>query len=250
MNKHHHMLLACACMSALAGLPQAARAWGTLILIEAPPEHDTLAVGASYWATPRSPDGRHQTYALTPAIDYERHDGWFASTETGMGFNASHDASWQAGARLWPQLGRARQDQSASQTRLGPRLQKQLFANVMLGDVALAQSAVSDGSGRSQNGVQTELGLTSGIPLSGGMVGIGVSATFGNRAYRRDYAGVDACGWSDWSWTVSFDHKINQTWHADAQLQKATLINSSAADSPTPSSARPYALLISLWRDL
>ncbi|MGC4061341.1 MAG: hypothetical protein QM749_11060 [Aquabacterium sp.] len=237
--------LVCAGMVALATLPRAALAWGTLILLEAPPAQDTLAVGASHWSTPRSPDGRHQTYALTPAIDYERHDGWFVSTETGAGFNVSRDASWQAGARLWPQLGLARQDQTDAQPRLGPRLQKQLFANAMLGDVALAQSAVSYGSGRSQNGVQTELGLTSGIPLHDGMIGIGVAATYGNRAYRRDYAGIDACGWSDWSWTVNLDHKLGKGWHADAQWQNATLIN-----QPAPSSAHPHALLISLWRDL
>jgi len=233
----------------LVGAPGLARAWDTLILIEAPPAQDKLAIGASYWVLPRSPDGQHNSYALTPAVDYYRHDGWFASTETGVGFNASHVDSWQAGVRLWPQFGRAGQDASLEQPRLGPRLQKQAFANVMLGEIALLQSALSYGSGRDQNGVQTEIGVTSGVPWQSGMLGIGLAATYGNHAYRRDYTHVEASGWSDWSWTVNVDQKLGSSWHADAQLQRATIIRSSAMADIQSMTWHPSSLLVSLWRD-
>ncbi len=233
----------------LTCMPGLAKAWGTLILIDAPPEANKLAIGASYWAVPRSPDGQHTSYAFTPAVDYYRHDGWFASTETGIGFNASHVDSWQAGVRLWPQFGRAGQDATLEQSRLGPRLQKQGFANVMLGEIILLQSALSYGSGRSQNGVQTEFGITSGVPWQSGIFGVGLALTYGNRAYRRDYNHVDACGWSDWSWAVNVDQKLDGGWHADAQWQKATIIQTGAMAGTPSATWHPSTLLVSLWRD-
>ena len=236
----------------LAGLPGVAGAWGSLILLEAPPAEDRLALGSSYWAIPRSPDGRHDSHALTPAIDYYRHDGGFASTETGIGFNVSPQESWQAGLRLWPQWGWAKQDLTPDQSRLGLRLQQQAFANALLGGVVLAQSAVSRGSGQGHDGLQTELGLSSGLPWSSGVLGFGVAATYGNRAYRRDYTQVDAAGWSDWSWTLSAEQKLGGRWHADAQLQRAMVLRSGAAVDAVAARRgawHPSALLVSLWRD-
>jgi outer membrane scaffolding protein for murein synthesis (MipA/OmpV family) len=220
--------------------PPHAHAWGSLLLMEAPPVQDTLAVGGTAWSVPRSPTGAHQSTALTPALDYQRHDGWFASTESGVGLNLSSNARWQAGARWWPQFGRARQDATPEAPRLGTRLQQQVFANAMLGDVAMLQTALSHGSGRDHHGLQTELGLTSGIPIPGGQIGLGVATTYGNRVYRRDYTGIDSKGWSDWSWTLSLDHRFNPHWHADAQYQQASIQHQ----------GRAHGALVTLWRDL
>jgi hypothetical protein len=232
-----------------------AHAWGSLLLIEAPPTQDTLAAGATWWAVPRSPEGRQTTYALSPALDYYRHDGWFASTEAGLGLNLSHSSQWQAGARLWPQFGRARQDATPAAPRLGPRLQQQLFANAMLGEVALLQTAVSHGAGRDLRGVQAEVGLTSGVPIPGGLLGVGVARTWGNGAFRRDYNGLSGAGWSDWSWTLSVEHRLNAQWHFDAQFQQARVqtgwpASGDAAGATSPGHARPHAALLTLWRDL
>ncbi len=226
-----------------------AGAWGSLILLDAPPAEDRLALGGSYWATPRSPDGKHDDHLSTPAIDYYRHDGGFASTETGIGFNASAAEDWQAGLRLWPQWGWAKQDLADGQPRVGLRVQQQAFANALLGGVILVQSALSHGSGRARDGLQGELGLSSGIPWSSGVVGFGVAATYGNRAYRRDYARVDAAGWSDWSWSLSADQKLGGRWHADAQLQRALVFRAGAVTATQQGAWHPSALLISLWRD-
>lgn len=227
-----------------------AQAWGSLLLIEAPPAQDALAIGGSVWAVPRSPDGAHEAHALTPAFEYYRHEGWFASTEMGLGFNASHSEDWQGGVRLWPQFGRARQDEAPGAAHLGDRLQKQVFANHMLGGVALLQSALSYGSGGSQNGLQTELGLTSGVPMEGGLLGLGLATTYGNRAYRRDYTGIAHAGWSDWSWSANLDHRFDQHWHVDAQYQRASLAVSGANAQVSTSRARPYTAILTIWRDL
>jgi len=119
----------------------------------------------------------------------------------------------------------------------------------MLGNIALFQSALSYGSGHNQGGLQAELGATSGVPWRTGMLGLGLAATYGNRAYRRDYASVDASGWSDWSWLISVDQKLGSGWHADAQLQKATIIRTNVAANTPAGAWHPAALLVSLWRD-
>ena len=97
---------------ALAGtlVSSSAWAWGNLLLIDAPPAQDTLAVGASAWAVPRSPGSRQQATLMLPALDYERHDGWFVSTDLGVGQNLSGHRDVQAGWRLWPQFGRSTKD--------------------------------------------------------------------------------------------------------------------------------------------
>lgn len=233
----------------VAGIPQAALAWGSLILLDPTPDEDKLAFGASAWRVPRSPDGRHAEHLLTPAVDYYRHDGWFVSTETGVGYNASRSAAWQAGLRLWPQFGRARQDASAAWPRIGPRLQTQAFANASVADVALLQSAISSGSGIHHDGVQTELGVTSGIPWEGGSLGLTLATTYANRAFRRDYTGVDHAGWTDWSWALSAEQKLGGAWRMDAQFQRATILRPPSASGSPRSTWHPQAVLISLWRN-
>ncbi|WP_022981907.1 MipA/OmpV family protein [Ideonella sp. B508-1] len=236
-------------MLALGCLPAAVRAWGSLILLEPPPQTDSLSMGASYWRVPRSPDGIHADRAVLPAFDYERHDGIFVSTETGLGYNASQTDQWQAGVRLWPQFGRSRQDSSAELPRIGPRMQGQGYANLLLADVVLVQSAISAGSGQGRGGVQAEWGLSSAIPWSTGMLGVGAAATLGNRVFRRDYTGVDQAGWTDWSWTLSLDQKLSGPWHMDGQWQRAQILRHGANGASGDPAWHPSALLLSLWRD-
>lgn len=238
-----------ALLLALICLPPAVRAWGSLILLAPPPQNDSLSVGASYWQVPRSPDGLHADRTVLPALDYERHDGIFVSTETGIGYNASRTDQWQAGVRLWPQFGRARQDSSSELPRIGPRIQGQGYANVLLAGMVLAQSAISAGSGHDRSGLQAEWGLSSGVPWSSGVLGLGLAATWGNKTFRRDYIGVDRAGWTDWSWTISLDQKLGGAWHMDGQLQCAQILRHGATDAPGAQDWHPSALMLSLWRD-
>lgn len=238
---------------ALAGslASSSAWAWGNLLLIDARPAQDTLAVGASAWAVPRSPGSRQQTTLLLPALDLERHDGWFVSTDLGVGQNLSGTRDVQAGWRLWPQFGRSAKDAAPGLPAFGPRLLKQGFANVQVTEWLLAQSTLSIGSGRAHRGASAELGLTTGVPIAGDLLGLGVAATLANRAHRQDEVGATASGWSDRSLTLSFEHRFDSHWRVDAQAQWATLLGGGAPTWPSGGWQRQQRLLtFSLWRDL
>lgn len=224
-------------------------AWGSLLLTDAPPEADHLALGASAWSVPRSSGSARQTQLLLPAIDYQRADGLFVSTDLGVGQNLSPWRQLQAGWRLWPQFGRDRKDASAGLQAHGPRWLKQVFANVQVTDWLLAQSTVSAGGGRVGQGLSAEVGLTSGVPLGGDLLGVGVAATSGNRAFRRDETGEAKSGWSDMSVTLSMEHRWTQDWRVDAQWQQVWLLGDKPAMADRGVHRRQHLLTVGVWRD-
>lgn len=236
---------AATCLVALAAIAasEGAFAWGTLLWADPVSTADVLAVGASAWAMPRSPLSPQVQALLTPAVDYRRHDGWFASTESGVGIDISGDPAWQYGVRTWPQFGNEHGRGASSQPSIGPRLQGQWFANHMVGGILMVQSALSLGSARQRDGAQFEWGVASGLEVPGGQLGAGLSATWGNSPFRRDYAGVSRAGLSDVSWTLGLDHRINAQWHMDAQLQQAWVMGPGQR-------YRPWTGMWTLWRDL
>lgn len=238
-------LLLCLCLC----VSQPAWAWGSLLLMDAPPERDHWAAGASAWSVPRASGSNRQTALLLPAIDYAGANGLFASTDVGLGQNLSPWSSVQAGWRLWPQFGRPRQDASTALPAFGPRLLKQGFANAQLTEWLLAQSTLSVGGGRLRQGVSAEFGLTSGIPLGQELLGVGVSATQGNRAFRRDETGEARSGWSDCAWTLGMEHRWSQAWRVDAQFQQAWLLGDKSALRERGVQRRQHLLTVGLWRD-
>lgn len=224
-------------------------AWGSLLLTDAPPEADHLALGASAWSLPRATGSARQTQLILPAIDYQRADGLFVSTDLGVGQNLSPWLQLQAGWRLWPQFGRTRQDASAGLPVHGPRLLKQAFANAQVTDWLLAQSTVSAGAGRDGQGLSAELGLTSGVPLGDELLGVGVAATHGNRAFRRDETGEAASGWSDVSMTLTMEHRWSQAWRVDAQWQQVWLLGDKPAMAARGVHRQQHLLTVGVWRD-
>lgn len=222
-------------------------AWGTLVLMDAPPEQDSWSVGAQAMGMPRAPGRSQEAWTLLPAVDYYGHAGLFASTENGVGYNASPDRQWGAGVRVWPQFGRSRRE-ADTLPHVGLRWQPQVFANWQANEALLLQSAVSSGNGVNRRGLQSEWGVTSGLPLGADLLGLGVSATWGNRAYRSSYIGIDRPGWADWSWTASVSHRFSPRWHVDAQWQWAHVIH--AAESAGAFQSRQQGGLLALWRDL
>ena len=103
----------------------------------------------------------------------------------------------------------------------------QAFANLQLGEVVLLQSGLLYGAGRDRDGLQLELGATSGIPLGGDdLLGVGLSASWANRNYRSSYFGVTAAdqassglrayalgaGLLDTNLTLSAEHKLGADW--------------------------------------
>lgn len=224
-------------------------AWGSLLLMDAPPEVDHVALGASAWSVPRASGSARQAQLILPAVDYQRADGLFVSTDLGVGQNLSPWRQLQAGWRLWPQFGRKRKDASAELPVHGPRLLKQAFANAQVTDWLLAQSTVSAGGGRDRQGLSAEVGLTSGVPLGGELLGIGVAATHGNRAFRRDETGEAASGWSDVSLTLSLEHRWSQAWRVDAQWQQVLLLGDKPAMVARGVHRQQHLLTVGVWRD-
>jgi outer membrane scaffolding protein for murein synthesis (MipA/OmpV family) len=244
--------------------PTDAQAWGNLLLIEAPPASSTLAVGATTLAWPLYPGSDALRGTLLPGIDLYHSSGFFASTEQGLGWNLSQRSDVQAGVRLWPQPGRRRRDVPPAIAPIGMRLQQELFANLQALPVSLLQSGLLHGSGPHRDGMQLEVGATSGVPIGADLLAIGVAATYANAAHRQGYYGIctsDAAasvlratpplraGWQDTSLSFSAEHRVDARWHVDGQLVVARLLGVSA---PTPlvQSRRQVGATFSIWYDL
>ena len=248
-------------MLAAGLLPAAAGAAGNLLLIEAPPTQTTLALGASVWSLPQYPGARKSDTLLLPALDYQHANGFFASTDLGLGWNLSPTPAVQAGVRLWPQFGRSRKDGPAGLEPIGLRIQPQAYANLQVGQVLLLQSGLLYGAGRDRDGLQLELGATSGIPVGDSLIGIGLAATWANRAYQQSYFGVSAAesrasglpafspksGLLDTSLTISAELKFGPQWRLSGQVVLARL-STDTARSPVVQDRRQDLATLTLWR--
>jgi outer membrane scaffolding protein for murein synthesis (MipA/OmpV family) len=231
--------------------PRMAVAGGNLLLMEAPPASTTLAVGAGLWAWPRYPGSARDRLQVLPAVDLALANGFFASTDTGVGWNLSRQASWQYGLRLWPQWGRRGRDATPVAPAIGDRLQTEAFCNWAALPTLLLQSGLLTGAGAHRDGQQLELGATSGAPIGPDLVAIGLSATFANRAYRRAYsdAGLGA-GWQDATLTLGSEHRLSPTWRISGQWL-LTRLSSSGAQAATGAGASPWqaTATVSAWRE-
>jgi outer membrane scaffolding protein for murein synthesis (MipA/OmpV family) len=247
---------------ALLQAAASAWAWGSLLLIEAPPAQTSIAVGPSAWSLPRFPGAHASRQMLLPGVDIYRADGIFASTDTGLGWNLLSRPEWQAGVRLWPQFGRSRADVPAGIATVGHRLQAEVFVNHLVLPVVLLQSGWLHGAGRDHDGTQVELGATSALPIGGQLLGIGLATTWANRGFRQSYFGVASAeaqasglpaatlgaGWQDASLTLSAEHRWGPQWRLSGQIVRAKLLGA-AARSPLTRSPMQTAATLTLWRD-
>lgn len=238
----------------------AAQAAGNLLLLESPPKASTYAAGGSVWSLPQFPGARKRDTMVLPALDYAGANGVFVSTDLGLGWNLAPTKDVQAGVRLWPQFGRSRKDAPAGLDPIGDRLQAQAFANWQLGEIALLQSGLLYGAGRDRNASQLELGVTSGIPLGDDLIGIGLSASWGDRRFRQDYFGISAAesrasglpavqfngGRIDSALTLSFEHKFDAHWRVSGQVVASRLAGD-LARSAVVQSRRQTLGTVSVW---
>lgn len=250
-----------ACAIALLA-PAAAWAWGDLLLLDPPPDHTKSAAGAAVLMMPRAPGTASPRIMALPALDLAGSSGWFISTDSGVGWNLSRRADWQAGWRLWPQFGRDAAASPVGVRPIGDRLQAEWFANWAPNDAVLLQSAVLNGAGRSHNGLHAEWGVTSGVPLGGELVGVGLSVSWANGRWRNSYYGVSdaesvasglrpwslAGGWQDAAVTVSTEHRFDDHWRVTGQWIRARLLGRSA-ESPLTRARWQGGGSVSLLRD-
>jgi MipA family protein len=245
----------------LVGVAGPVRAGGNLLLIDAPPEQATTSLGVALWSLPKYTGSDERDTFATPALDHYRPSGLFVSTDNGLGWTMTSSKTVQAGVRLWPQLGRSRADTPSGLEPIGWRIQAQGFANLQVGQVLLLQSGLLVGAGRDRDGVQLELGATSGIPIGDDLIGVGVSATWANAKFRQSYFGVSAAesqasglpayalgaGALDTNLTLSLEHKFSATWRLSGQLIVSRL-SASTAQSPITRQRRQTLGTLTLWR--
>lgn len=247
----------------LLAIPQPGWAWGNLLLMEAPPAATTWAAGGSVWSLPKFPGADRNQRTLLPAVEWRDEQGRFASTDLGLGWNFSPLKDSQYGLRLWPQFGRRGADVATGVGGVGPRIQAEAYANHAPFEALLLQSGLLVGSGLNRDGVQLEVGATSGIPIGPDLLGIGLSATYANAAYRRSYFGVTpaqgansglgaydpGAGWTDRCLTLSFEHRFSPGWRVDVQSLAVFLSKSLSSASPLGIRSRQQATTVSLWHD-
>lgn len=239
----------------------AAGAAGSLVLIDAPPAADTLAFGASVWRLPQFPGAARSDTLVLPGVDWYSRNGWFVSTDNGVGYNAAPTKDVQAGVRLWPQFGRSKGDAPAGLESIGLRIQPQAFVNALVAGVVLVQGAWAAGAGRKGKGSQLELGLTTGIPMDRTLIGFGLSRTWANAAFRDDYFGVSAAsaqasglpattlggGGLDQAASVSLEHRFDDRWRISGQVVRSRF-DHSVAVSPVVQSRWQSQATLTLWR--
>lgn len=243
-----------------------AQAAGNLLL-EPPPAEAQWSGGLSWRGWPRAPGSARQRDGLLPALDYSNPNGFFLSTDTGLGWNfapallgADAAKDWQLGARIWPQAGRPRRDTPPGIDSLNSRIGGEFFANVQAHPALLLQSGVTFGGGRYRHGNLLEIGATSGIPLGPDLLAISLAASYGNSAQLRGSFGVSAAeakrsglseylpasGWQDWSIALSGEHKFSADWSVSGQWMQARLI-AQAARSPLTQSRNQPSFILSVW---
>jgi outer membrane scaffolding protein for murein synthesis (MipA/OmpV family) len=233
---------------------------GSLLLIDPVPAASTLAGGVTVRAWPDSTNAGTAVTRVWPAFDYYADAGVFVSTDNAVGWNLSRREDLQFGLRLWPQPGRDVSKLPAGLDRLGLRVQEEAFANWQALPALLLQSGYSFGAGRNHRAQQLELGVTTGVPLGQGLIGLGFAANYADREFRNSYFGVTeqeaaraqipawnlGNGWQDTSMTLSFEQHFGARWVLDGQLLRTWLLGA-AADSPLARQRLQHAATLTLW---
>lgn len=232
-------VVACACGPAHAMT-------GLLMLDPPPAEGVRWATGVSMWRLHTGPDDRppRRTWVY-PAVEVRAANGWFASTDVGVGWGLRHgavEAGWRWSA--WP-------SRSTAGLHIGPRLEQGAYLNASLGDAVLLQSSLRHGGGRRGDGWIAEAGATSGVPLPHGeLIGVTLGSSWANGAYRTSYDGPGTPmpgGWQEVQCALAYEHRLTVHWRLDAQWLSARVVEGGGPQGRDPAYQR--SLSIGLWRD-
>lgn len=254
----------------LAGLgsavPGLAWAQGGLFLLDPPPEQQpSLSVGGGLLAYPAYPGSASLRLLPLPAFEWLAPNGLFASTEAGLGWNASTRADLQAGIRLLPVLGRT--PDSATRVAHLPgiplQVERTLFANWQPAPWAQVQSALRTGLAPGGQGVLAELGGSAGLPLAEHWLGgVTLGMSWGNGAWRQAIWGISASqaqasglpvftagpGWQDLQLTFGAEWTMAPGLRLTGRLERTRLLGAAAA-SPLTESRWQTGGALTLWRD-
>lgn len=140
-------------------------------------------------------NGDEHHFRVTPSLGYYSASGWFASTQRGLGFNASRSPNLQYGPQLT--LDRGRDEHDATRLNGMGDVKRSVevggFLNYSPQKDLWLTSSLRAGSGNDHNGVRLDLGATYDMALAPGLkLRLGAGTTVANQAYRQTYFGVDA----------------------------------------------------------
>ncbi len=247
----------------LALFHRSANAFGNLILIDAPPAEDySLSVGPGVVGFRQFPGARHLRVVPVPGMDLYLHNGAFASTDNGVGWNFSRRDDVQVGLRLLPVFGRSgKASRRMGLSDIGTRVGKDGFLTFAPWPFLILQSDLLTVSVPGGEGVQAEVGATTGAPLGErALVGATVGVTWSNGPYARSYFGVTpresargglpvyapGPGWSDASLRLSGELQIDERWRLSGEVVGARLIGG-AGRSPVVQSRNQSSFSLTLW---
>lgn len=134
-------------------------------------------------------------FRLAPSLGYYSASGWYASTQRGLGYNASSSPNLQYGPQLTLDPGRRQHDEARLEgmgdikrrAEVGGFLNYSPQANLWL------TSSLRAGAGNDHNGLRLDLGATYDTALAPGLkLRLGAGTTLANQAYRQTYFGVNA----------------------------------------------------------
>lgn len=133
-------------------------------------------------------------YMLLPTVEYRWANGWFAGMGNGVGYRfKSSSPQLQYGVRLAGDFGR-KEHRSEVLRGLGDipaRPQPGVFLNWHAARALSFSSSLRYGSGEDRDGMVIDVGLTTGTQLAPRWrLGVGVGATWVNRAWMQSYFGI------------------------------------------------------------
>jgi len=238
---------------------------GGLLLVDPVPDHSQLSAGATLFLFPRYPGSAQRDPLPIPAFEWLGANGLFASTDLGVGWNASHRKDLQFGVRLWPDLARSASDGARLRGLPGIplRIERTLFANWIPLEFAQIQSSLRSGLGPDGRGVMAEAGASIGAPIGRQVLaGLTVGMSWANQSFRQGWFGIDpqvaaatgrpafhaGAGWQDLQFAIGGEWQITSDWHLDLRTEHWRLLGAAAA-SPLTESRWQHGLVLSVWRD-
>ena len=186
-------------------------------------------------------------YMLLPTVDYRWASGWFAGMGNGIGYRFKSSPELQYGVRLAGDFGR-KESRSEVLRGLGDiprRPQAGVFLNWHAARALTFNSSLRYGSGEDRDGLVADVGLNTGTQIAPRLrLGVGLGATWVNRAWMQSYFGVTpeqsarsgyavstvGAGVRDVKLSTSLIYFISHDWSASLILS-ATSLQGDAKDS-------------------
>lgn len=219
-------------------------------------------VGVAAIAGHRYLGSDERRYMLLPTIDYRWASGWFAGVGNGIGYRFGSSPQLQYGVRLAADFGR-KETRSEVLRGLGDiprRPQAGVFLNWHPSRELGFSSSLRYGSGEDRDGLVADFGVHTGTQLAPRWrLGLGLGATWVNRAWMQSYFGITPeqsarsgyavsmvdGGVRDVKLSTSLIHFINRDWAATLVVS-ATSLQGDAKDSVIVRERNPVSAVLAV----